>query len=124
MLKIFYKSVIIIKITILMRKNMNIEFLITITTMIIGFISIFIMFSQLNHQINTKIDDLRKDFDTKIDDLRKDVDSKIESLRKDHQENFKTLSSRIDTLSARIDGVNARLDTVLAYLLNRNDRAA
>ena len=103
---------------------MNIEFLITITTMIIGFISIFIMFSQLNHQINTKIDDLRKDVDSKIDDLRKNVDSKIDELRKENQENFKTLSARIDTLATRIDGVNARLDSVLAYLLNRNDKAA
>lgn len=85
---------------------MHLEFIITISTIILGFIGVFVMFTQLNHQINSRFDSFDKKFEEKIDDLRKE-----------QQDNFKTLS-------ARIDAVNARLDTILSYIFNRNDKAA
>lgn len=44
---------------------MQLEFIITISTMILGFLGVFIMMMQQNQQINSKFDKLETDLNSK-----------------------------------------------------------
>lgn len=56
---------------------MNLEFIITISTMIIGFLGIIIMIFQQNQQINSRFDSLRNElkteFKTDISEIKTDI---------------------------------------------------
>lgn len=56
---------------------MNLEFIITISTMIIGFLGIIIMIFQQNQQINSRFDSLRNElkteFKTDVSEIKTDI---------------------------------------------------
>lgn len=60
---------------------MQIEFLITLATMIIGFLGVFIMLFQLMQQLNTKIDTVEAKLEARINALEARFEADIKELR-------------------------------------------
>ena len=80
---------------------MSTEFIITICTMLIGFLSIILTIVQMNTRfdsLNTRFDSLRTEFKEDINNLRTELKSDNRELRSEIKSDMNTLEVKLNTL--------------------------
>ncbi len=95
---------------------MSIEFIITICTMLIGFLSIILMIVQMN----TRFDSLRTEFKEDISSLRTELKADNRELRAEFKSDMNTLEVKLNTLrtdfKSDMNTLEVKLNTLILGL--------